>query len=219
VLPTSLLDLVQETDDFYMPPVTGTYLRILRFFIFLLSYFLAPTWYLLVSQDDLPAWLSFIVPEEKGDLPLLLQLYLAEFAIDGLKLASMNTPNILANSLSVIGGLILGDFAVGIGWLSPDVIFYMAVVSIAGFSGQNIELSYAVKFLRMITLGLAALFGLWGYLGGVALAIILIVTNRTLSGRRSYLYPLIPFDGRAMVRLLFRLPKRDVDIDISSPSP
>lgn len=214
ILPTSLLDFLQETDDFYMPPLTGTYLRAMRLVIFLLSYFLLPTWYLLMMQGDaLPDPLAFLIPKDPGGLPILMQLYLVEFAIDGLKLASMNTPNLLANSLSVIGGLILGDFAVGVGWVCADVIFYMAVVAIAGFSGQNIELSYAIKFLRMLTLALTALFGIWGYLAGGAIALILTFTNRTLGGKRGYLYPLIPFHGRALCRLLFRLPKWDVERD------
>lgn len=211
ILPTAIFDFLQETDDFYFPPVTGTYLRLVRLCIFLLSFFLAPTWYLFIANPDLlPDWLRFIVPSEPGDLPLLLQLYLTEFAIDGLKLASMNTPNLLSNSLSVIGGLILGDFAVTIGWLSPDVIFYMAVIAIAGFSQQNHELSYAVKFLRMICLALTALFGVWGFAAGVLLAVGLVCTNRTLNGKYSYLYPLIPFDGRALFRLVFRIKKDDV---------
>lgn len=214
VLPTSLLDFLQETDDFYMPPLTGTYLRAMRLAIFLLSYLLLPTWYLIMMQGDaLPDSLAFLIPKDPGGLPILLQLYLVEFAIDGLKLASMNTPNLLANSLSVIGGLILGDFAVGVGWVCADVIFYMAVVAIAGFSGQNIELSYAIKFLRMGTLTLTALFGIWGYLAGGALSLVLIATNRTLGGKRGYLYPLVPFRGRALCRLLFRLPKWDVERD------
>ncbi len=210
ILPTSIFDFLQETDDYYNPPVTGTYLRVVRLLIFLASFFLAPTWYLLVQHTEwLPPWLGFVIPEERGELPLIVQLYLAELAIDGLKLASMNTPNLLSNSLSVIGGLILGEFAVTIGWLSPDVIFYMAVVAIAGFSQQNHELSYAVKFLRMITLGLTAILGLWGYLGGVVLSVVLVVTNRTFNGKYSYLYPLIPWNGRAMKRLLFRVKKED----------
>ena len=148
-----------------------------------------------------------------GGFPPLLQLYLAEIAVDGLKLASMNTPDMLTNSLSVIGGLILGEFAVGIGWLSADVIFYIALVAIAGFSQQNHELGYAFKFLRMLWLGATALFGIWGYLAFLPVFPILLVTNKTLSGGRSYLYPLIPFNGRALLRLFFRLPKRDVSHD------
>lgn len=213
ILPTSIFDFMQETDDFYFAPVTGTYLRLLRLAVFALSFILSPLWYYLVRHADLlPGWLMFVVPSEPGDFPLLLQLFLVEFAIDALKLASMNTPNLLSNSLSVIGGLILGDFAVTIGWLSPDVIFYMAVIAIAGFSQQSHELSYAVKFLRLITLTLTALFGLYGLIGGVVLAVILVCTNRTLNGGYSYLYPLIPFHGRALCRLLFRVKKNDVRV-------
>jgi len=122
----------------------------------------------------------------------------------------MNTPDMLTNSLSVIGGLILGEFAVEIGWLSPDVIFYIALVAIAGFSQQNHELGYAFKFLRMLWLGVTALFGVWGYLAFIPVIPILLVTNRTVNGGQSYLYPLIPFNPRALFRLFFRLKKKDV---------
>ncbi len=212
VLPTSIFDFMQETDDYYFPPVTGTYLRVLRFSIFVLSFFLLPTWYYLLRHAAiLPDWLAFVVPEKTGGLPLLLQLYLVELAIDGLKLASMNTPNLLSNSLSVIGGLILCDFAVTIGWLSADVIFYMAVVAIAGFAQQSQELGYAVKFLRLICLTLTALFDLPGYIIGCLLVPLFVCTNRTLNGGFSYLYPVIPFNFRALKRLIFRVKKTDVE--------
>ncbi len=211
ILPTSIFDFMQETEDYYLPPLTGSYLRIVRFFTFLLSLLLTPTWYLLLRYPEiLPPSLAHVIPENPGTLPILLQLFLVEFAIDGLQLASMNTPDLLANSLSVIGGLILGDFAVSIGWLSPDVIFYMAIVAIASFTQQNAELGYAFKFLRMLTLLLTALFGWVGYLVGILLTPILVATNRTVSGGRGYLYPLIPFDAKAFFRLLIRLPKSRV---------
>ncbi len=209
ILPTSIFDFLQETEDFYLPPMTGSYLRLVRLATFLLALILTPTWYLVLRYPSiLPPSLAFIIPDDPGVMPILLQLFLVEFAIDGLKLASMNTPDLLANSLSVIGGLILGDFAVSIGWLSPEVIFYMAIVAIAGFTQQNNELGYAFKFLRMLTLVLTALFGWIGYVIGLLLTPILIATNATVSGSKSYLYPLFPFHGGALLRLLLRLPKR-----------
>jgi stage V sporulation protein AF len=116
----------------------------------------------------------------------------------------------LSNSLSIVGALILGDFAVEVGWLCADVILYMAVVAIANFAQQNHELGYAFKFIRVTTLILTALFGIWGFVLGVVISCLLVATNRTLDGGR-YLYPLIPFDGRAMCRLLFRTKKRDFE--------
>ena len=212
VLPTSILDFLQETDDYYFPPLTGSYQRIVRLFCALTSLLLLPTWYLFLQN---PAWLSGVwsnfVPREMGVLPVLAQLLLAELAIDVLKLASMNTPNMLSNSLSIIGGLILGEFAVSVGWLSSDVILYMAITAITAFSQKSQELAYATKFMRILLLLLVALFGIWGYGAGLLLLPLAICSNRTIGDTRTYLAPLIPFRPKALARLLFRLRKKDFE--------
>lgn len=210
ILPTSIFDYLQQTDDFYFPPLTGSYLRIVRTLILILSVVITPVWYLVLENSaHLPPALAFLVPDEPGALPIILQLLLVEVAIDGLKIASMNTPDMLSNSLSVVGALLLGDFAVGVGWLCEDVILYMAFIAIAGFAQQNIELGYAFKYVRVLTLIFVFGFGVWGLLLGAALFVFLVATNTTVTGRHHYLYPLIPFDGAAMKRLLLRLKKTD----------
>ena len=206
ILPTSIFDFLQETDDFYLPPLIGSYLRLTRIVIFVLSLFLTPLWYYCVQNvSTLPSFLHFLDIDKKAAIPLILQILLAEFMIDGLKLASLNTPNMLNNSLSVVGGLILGDYAVQAGWFSPQTILYMAIVAIAAFTVQSYELGYAIKFLRMILLVLTALLGLWGLIIGSVLTVLLIATNKTVSGGRSYLYPLIPFNASAFLRTFFRI--------------
>ncbi len=205
ILPTSIFDYLQETDDFYLPPLVGTYLRLTRMAIFLLSLILTPVWYYCVKNvASLPEWLHFLDIDKKAAVPLLMQLLLAEFMIDGLKLASLNTPNMLNNSLSVVGGLILGDYAVEAGWFSPQTILYMAIVAIASFTQQSYELGYAFKFIRMILLLAVELFGGWGLTVGLILTAIAIASNKTVSGSRSYLYPLIPFNADALKRSFFR---------------
>ncbi len=210
ILPTSIFDFCEEADDYSFPPLTGSYLRIVRILMLLFSIVVTPLWYLSLEYINiLPSWMQFIVPDQPGALPILAQLFLAELALDGLKLASMNTPNMLSNSLSVVGGLILGDFAVTVGWFSPDVIFYMACVSIANFAQQNHELGYAFKFMRVINLALTALFGIWGFALGLLVFVIAVSTNVSVTGRRHYLYPLIPFNAKAMKRHLIRTKKDD----------
>ena len=209
ILPVSIFDFMQETNDYYFTPLTGTYIRVIRYIVFALSLFLVPSWYLLISHADvIPAWLSFIVPEESGRIPIIAQLLLTEFIIDGLRMASLNTPSMLSNSLSVVGGLILGDFAVGIGWLVPEVILYMAFVAIATFTQRSYELGYAFKFLRIGLLIMTAIFGVWGYAAGTLLIVVLLATNKTVNGGRRYLYPLIPFDAKALLTLLVRRKKQ-----------
>ena len=212
ILPTSIFDYLQQTDDYYFPPLTGTYLRLVRTVILLLSVIITPLWYLCVEYaETLPEYLRFLVPDDPGALPIILQLLLVKAALDGLKIASMNTPDMLSNSLSVVGALILGDYAVGVGWLCEDVILYMAFVAIANFAQQNAELGYAFKYVRVLTLILVYFLGVWGFGLGFAIFAILVATNRTVGKSRGYLYPLIPFDPRAMLRLLFRLKKSDFE--------
>lgn len=209
ILPTSIFDFMQETNDFYFPPLTGTYIRILRLIIFWLTLFMTPLWYLLLRNPNIiPGWLSFILPAEQGRIPIIAQLFLVEFIIDGLRMASLNTPDMLSNSLSVVGGLILGDFAVSIGWLIPEVILYMAFVSIANFTQRSYELGYAFKFLRMSLLLLTALLNVWGFALGCLGILALLLTNATVTGSRRYLYPLFPLNAKALKSLFFRLKKR-----------
>ena len=211
ILPTSIFDYLEETDDFYFPPLTGSYLRLVRTAILLLSVIITPLWLLSIEYADrLPETLSFLVPDDPGALPIILQLFLVEIAIDGLKIASMNTPDILSNSLSVVGALILGDFAVGVGWLCEDVILYMAFVAIANFSQQNYELGYAFKFMRMMILALVYFFGIWGFVGGILLFLLFVSTNRTISKNHHYLYPLIPLNLRDLFRIVIRQKKKDI---------
>jgi stage V sporulation protein AF len=210
ILPTSIFDFLEEADDYYFPPMTGSYLRVIRIAILILSVISTPLWYLALEYSELlPPALAFLVPKDPGALPIILQLFVAELAIDGLKLASMNTPSMLSNSLAVVGGLILGDFAVSIGWFCKDVVFYLACVSIANFAQQSQELGYAFKFMRMLTLALTFFFGVWGFAAGMAVFIVSVATNNTVGGKRHYLYPLIPFNARAMARHIFRFRKND----------
>ena len=208
VLPSTIFDFMQETNDFYFPPLTGTYIRIVRHLVFWATLFLVPVWFLLIRNPEwIPAWLQFIVPQESGRIPIFAQLMLMEFMIDGLRLASMNTPSMLSNSLAIVGGLILGDFAVSIGWLIPEVILYMAFVSIANFTQRSYELGYAFKFMRILLVILIEVFNFVGFGVGTVIIILLLVSNKTVNGGRSYLYPLIPFDGKALLSLFVRVKK------------
>ena len=206
ILPTGFFDFTQESNDYYFPPLVGTYLRVLRVTVFLLSLFITPAWYLMVSEPNrLPGWLNFLSSPEPVSLSLLSQLLVVEFLIDVLKLASLNTPDSLSNSFSMLGALVLGDFAVQAGWLGPEVLVYMAFVSVVGFAEPSYELGYAFKLLRVALLLVTAAFDVWGFCLGVVGIFILLCTTKPLVGK-GYLYPLVPFNGKALLRLLVREP-------------
>lgn len=206
IVPTSFFEFLQDTNDYYLPPLIGTYLRLIRGLIFGLALLLSPTWYLLVSNPDyIPEWLSFITIKEQYTIPVIAQLLIIELVIDTLKSASLNTPNALSNSFSVIGALVLGDLAVTAKLFSSEVVLFMAFVAIANFAQPSFELGYAFKLSRIFILILTAIFNLWGFIAGLLIVFVQILCTKTVTGR-GYLYPLIPFNARTLFRLLVRYP-------------
>ncbi|GFI34554.1 spore germination protein A1 [Bacteroidaceae bacterium] len=204
ITPTSIFDVVEEADDYYFPPITGTYLRLSRFLIAILTYFMTPTFLLLMQSPEwIPAGFEFIMVKDTTNIPLIWQFLILELAIDGLRLAAVNTPNMLSTPLSVMAALVLGEFSVNSGWFNSEVMLYMAFVAIANYTQASYELSYAIKFMRIINLILTAIFGIWGYIAAVILLILAIGTNRTVSGK-SYVYPLVPFNLKQLSKRLFR---------------
>ena len=204
ILPSSVFDIIEEADDYYFPPVTGTYLRLSRMVISLLTLFLTPTWLLLMQNPDiLPPWLEFIKLSEQPFVPLFFQLMILEFAIDGLRLAAINTPSMLTTPLSVIAGIVLGEYSVKSGWFNSETMLYMAFVTVANYSQASFELGYALKFMRMPILILTALFNYWGFAAGVILSVCAVVFNKTIAGK-SYIYPLLPFSWSELKKRFFR---------------
>ena len=206
LLPTTFFDFTQEANEYYFPPLVGTYLRLLRVIVFILSLFITPAWLLAVNHPNiLPGWLAFLSRPEPTSLSLLWQLLVVEFLIDVLKLASLNTPDSLSNSFSMLGALILGDFAVKAGWLGPEVLVYMAFVSVASFAQPSYEMGYAFKLIRVSLLLLTAAFDIPGFCAGLVGILLLLATTKPLLGK-GYLYPLLPFNAKALRRLFFREP-------------
>lgn len=208
ITPTSIFDVIEEADDYYFPPITGTYLRLTRFLIAILTYLLTPTFLLLTQHPEwIPAGFSFIEVKDTVNIPLVWQFLLLELAIDGLRLAAVNTPNMLSTPLSVMAALVLGEFSVNSGWFNSEVMLYMAFVAIANYTQASYELGYAIKFMRILDLILTALFGIWGYIASLLVMAVAVVSNKTISGK-SYIYPLFPLNLKRLARrfIRYRLP-------------
>ena len=184
ILPTSILDIIEEANDYYFPTLTGMYLKISRALITFLTIFLTPVFLLFMQNLSwLPKIFAFVAVKDTVNIPLIFQLLMLEVAIDGLRLAALNTPSMLSTPLSVIAGLVMGEFSVKSGWFNAEVMLYMAFVAVANYTQPNFELGYALKFMRLELLVLTAVFNWIGFLAGTVIVICSICFNKTLSGR------------------------------------
>ncbi len=206
LLPDSFADFFRETDDYYFSPIIGSYTRILRMFVSLFTVTATPLYILLASNPDyIPKWLSFIGDSGDYSIPLLAQFLILELVTDGLRIASLNTPDSISSSLGIIGGLLLSEFAVNAGWFLGESILLMAFVTIASYTQPSFEMGYAMKFERIFILVLTALFDLYGFVIGIVACITLAAFNKTVLGG-GYLYPIIPFNAKAFTELFIRHP-------------
>lgn len=183
VLPITMLDMIEEANDYYFPTITNVYLKFSRILITIATVFLTPV-FLLFMQN--PGWvpdaLEFVLIRDVQNLPLIYQMLILELSIDGLRLAALTTPSMLSTPLSVIAGIVMGEFAVESGWFNSEVMLYMSFVAVANYTQPNFELGYALKFMRLLLLILTACFRVWGFAIGTVLVCCFLFLSRSIAG-------------------------------------
>ena len=210
IVPVTAWHFTQHAEEYFQNPPIGTYLRWVRTFGIFISLVLIPVWYLLATSTDLPAWLKFVGPREPGTVPLWLQFVLLEIGLDVIRMALIHTPNALATSLGLVGATLLGDLAVSIGLFTGEAILYTAVVAIGTFATPSLEFSLAIRLFRFFLFLGSVIWGWWG-LGATSL-ITFLIFGLTRSFGVPYLWPLIPLDWPALLRIIFRYPIPQVSV-------
>lgn len=205
ICPTTFWHHLQHAEEYRQKPLVGAVLRWVRFAAVAASLFLLPLWYLVSTNTYLLAerW-KFIGPNELGQLSLLWQFLFAELGVEIMRMAAIHTPNSLATALGLVAAILIGEVAVDVGMFSKEVILYIAIAVTASYATPSYELGLANRLFRVFFLLCTALLGVWGFLLGVLFWFILLASTKTLS--TPYLWPLVPFNFRAMLDVLVRSP-------------
>ncbi|MBO8141564.1 MAG: spore germination protein [Firmicutes bacterium] len=204
VLPANVWHFTQHAEEYFQNPVVGSYLRLVRFAAIGISLLLGPLWLLLATMDGKPPWLAFIGPRDEPAVPLWAQFFMLEFGLDLIRMALIHTPAALSTALGIVGAILLGELATTVGLFVPETVLYSAIGAIGYFATPSLEFAFAVRLFRYFLFALVAVWGTAGLLGG--LAITALWFGFTRSFHVPYLYPLVPFDGKALARLLLRFP-------------
>ncbi|GGB33908.1 spore germination protein [Virgibacillus dakarensis] len=214
ILPTTVFHHLQHAEEYRQRPAVGTFIRLIRFLAVLLSIFLLPLWLLFAMEPTLlPDPLSYIGPNEKGNIPIYVQIILGIVGVEFLRMAAIHTPTPLSTAMGLIAAVLIGQIAIDVGMLSPEVILYVSVSAIGAYVTPSYELSVANKMVSLFLVLLTAIFGLIGLAIGVTVFILFIVNLKSL--RTPYFWPFIPFNAKALKNLMIRVP---VPYDNSRPS-
>ncbi|WP_188453962.1 spore germination protein [Virgibacillus oceani] len=205
ILPTTFFHHVQHAEEYRQAPSIGTFIRWTRFLAILASIFLLPFWLLFAMDPSLlPKELSFIGPNDEGNIPIFIQIILGDLGVEFLRMAAIHTPTPLSTAMGLIAAVLIGQIAIDVGMLSPEVILYVSISAIGSYVTPSYELSVANKLIRLILILLTAAFGLYGFAIGFTLYILFLANLKSL--RTPYLWPFIPFNGKAILHILCRIP-------------
>ncbi|MDO5793794.1 MAG: spore germination protein [Turicibacter sp.] len=203
--PVTLFDHLTSVEEYRQTPAVGTFLRLIRYAGIIVSVFLMPTWLLFVLHPEyLPDFLNFIGPQEEGNIPLVLQVISGEAGIEFLRMASIHTPNAISSALGIVSAILIGQVAVDVGLFGPEILFYVAVGALGSFVTPSYELGLANKLFKLFIIVGTALFGIWGYIGTIVAGGIFLATMKSFG--KPYLYPLIPFNFKGLLKAIIRYP-------------
>lgn len=202
--PVDLGYLMTSAEDRGTDYLSASFVRVLRYLALIVGLFL-PALYVAMAAfhpEMLPTQLLESVIESKRSVPFptIFEVLGLLVSFELLQEAGVSLPRSVGQSLSIIGGLVVGTAAVEAKILSPAALIVVAAAGICGFAMPGRGFADALRLWRLLLAVLASLAGLFGLTMG---ALCLLVH---LSGLESLGQPyLAPFSGVAGARSLLRL--------------
>lgn len=210
LLPCQLPMLMQTPDDYANHFLIGSSLRIIRYIsmivtLFLPAFYIAATTY---QSQMLPVQLALSTQAAKQNVPFssaseVLGLLISfEILIE----AGLRLPKAVGTTMSILGGLVVGQSAVSANLVSPAVVVIVSLAGIAGFIMPNQDLSSGIRLSRFLLAILASFAGFFG----LAIGLILIITHLCSldNYNTAYMSPFVDVEDRNIIDTLFRFPTR-----------
>ncbi len=203
--PISLFDHMQHAEEFRQTLISGSYLRFIRFIGIILSFLVVPIWFTLLQYEKFHfSFFGKLFEVDNNHFAIFIQLLLMELGVEFIRMASIHTPNALSTSMGIIAGVIVGEMAINMNILSEQIVLLGAVSAIGSYITPSYELSLANKIAKLLLIIVVFIFGIYGLVFGLLALTIYLASLKSFG--RPYLYPLFPFNFKALLQQLFRKP-------------
>lgn len=201
LLPVDLGYLMTSPEDEGMDYVSATFIRILRYGALMLSLLLPAVYIALASfhQQLIPLPLLKAMIESKESVPFstAVEVLSLLLAFELLQEAGVHLPQSVGQSVSIIGGIVVGTAAVEASLISPSALIAVSLAGVSGFALPNRDFAQAARLFRLGFAILGAFAGLFGVTAGFLVLLI------HLAGLTSLEVPyLMPFAGGGTEALL-----------------
>lgn len=192
MLPATIFEILEHVEEHRQTPLIGSFIRVLRFSAVMLSLYLVPIWMLFVLQKGM-------------DYNFIWQVIAVELAVELLRIATIHTPTSLSNAMGVIAAVLLGQFAIDLGFFSEEILLFCALGNVCGFATPNYELSLTNKYIKILMIFSILVLGIYGFII-FNVAIMLYMFSIKPFGYH-YFYPLFPLNIKELINFLIRKPK------------
>ena len=182
----------QSNDDYYISFLQANLSRVLRTlgFVCTITFPAVYAALLLYHRELVPARLLFAISAAQRGVPLPIgwETFLLLLVLEALKEAGARTPGAMGQTMSIVGGLVLGQAAVSARFAAAPTVIVIAIAGVTGLMAPKLQT--ASLWLRFALLAAGAAYGLYGV--GLALALVLAWLCRMHSCSVPYLLNLVP---------------------------
>ena len=196
VLPCVFLDFFKEPGDYYEKPLNVIASRIVRIISMIVA-LVTPALYISLMAYNIEAipnklLINFTLQREGVPFSTIFEVLVMSFMFQILRESDMRYPGKGGSSISIVGGLVLGQAAVEAGIVSPITIIIVGVSAVASLAFSSIEIVNAIRWWQLILICLASLFGFIGTLFGCLIILATLVSASSIG--KPYFSPFLPFN-------------------------
>ncbi|MDF2837272.1 MAG: GerA spore germination protein [Paenibacillus sp.] len=208
IAPGNMTLLIKSPEDAHLPFYYVSLERLLRFVGLFVAMFLPGFWVSLCSfnTDQIPFTLLATVTMSRIGLPIsaTMEMFLMLGMFELFREAGVRLPRPVGQTVSVVGGLIIGDAAIRAGMTSPTMLVVAAISAVSTFTLVNQSLAGSVSVIRFFVLIASAIFGMYGYF--VSMFAVLLYMCSLESFGQPYMAPLAPLRLKEVAAAMLNKP-------------
>ncbi|QVK19940.1 spore germination protein [Mycoplasmatota bacterium] len=215
IIPTSIVNFFQTTDDYSHNYIVVSIIRGIRYLLAAVA-LIVPAFYVAITSfhlEMIPEGLALsVISTEKGvPFPIFIECILLSIAFQTLIEAGARIWSSIGGMVSLVGALIVGEAAITANFISPGVVVVVAAAAIANYTIPNKDFAFAIWIWEIILILLSSVIGLYGMVIGIILLIHHWAQMEVMG--EPYLAPFAATDGRnskdAIIRSLFVFKKKE----------